>query len=350
MMLPAYSKPVIGIVDSCAGVAYGPDHMPARGIGGTEATVLRITQALASHFQFRLFQKACLDTNAAPALNPMDAALTGDTAARPDAFVVINSWKVACLLRRHHPDTPISLWLHVHPGRHNRRMGVALARAGVDVICVSDSHARDLRGFLDGPTQLRIGAIPNPVEDTLRPDATPRDPDRLLFASAPHKGLAQVFAQFAALRKHVPSLRLRVADPGYMAWDTGPVPEGVEVIGRLDRPELLDEMRRALCLFYPQTQFAETFGLVIAEANAVGTPVLIHRGLGANDEVASDPSQVIDGHSGDEIAARIQHWRVQPPKVTMAERFRLGRVVPLWHDHLAALLSQRPATHAEAAE
>ena len=34
----------------------------------------------------------------------------------------------------------------------------------------------------------------------------------------------------------------------------------------------------------------------------------------------------------------------------MAERFRLGRVVPLWHDHLAALLSQRPATHAEAAE
>ncbi|MEQ3626422.1 MAG: glycosyltransferase [Celeribacter sp.] len=346
----ARHRPIIGIVDSCCAVPYGPGIAPAQGIGGTEATVLRNMEALASHFEFRLFQKACADERAAPGLRPLKAAWQDSDVDGPDAFVVINAWKIACRLRRSRPDIPISLWLHVHPGRHNRRMGAALADAGIDVVCVSDSHARSLREFLGEGALPRITSIPNPVEDILQPDATPRDPDRLLFASAPHKGLRQVFGQFAELRRHLPELRLAVADPGYMAWDAGPVPDGVEILGSLSRADLLSEMRRALCLFYPQTQFAETFGLVIAEANAVGTPALVHHGLGANDEVAADPGQVIDANRPDEILARIRQWRAAPPRIRMPDKFRQHHVTIQWHDHLASLLAQRAATRTEAAE
>tara|TARA_R110002096_G_scaffold235626_1_gene425956 strand:+ start:1060 stop:1392 length:333 start_codon:yes stop_codon:yes gene_type:complete len=107
----------------------------------------------------------------------------------------------------------------------------------------------------------------------------------LFFCSSPHKGLNQVFRQFAALRERFPKLTHEVADPGYLAWDTGKIPDGVWLRGSLSHDRRIGRMRRALCLFYPQDSFAETFGLVIAEANAVGTPFLVQRGLGANDEV-----------------------------------------------------------------
>lgn len=64
-------------------------------------------------------------------------------------------------------------------------------------------------------------------------------------------------------------------------------------------------MRSALCLFYPQTSFAESFGLVIAEANAVGTPALLHAGLGANEEFASSTEQCVDGSDPEAVAVLI---------------------------------------------
>lgn len=331
-------RAAIGIVDPCCAVPYAPGLDDADGIGGTEATVARIVAALSSDHAFALFQKPCeqSDRVAHVTRHPLAEAYAPDAAA---AFLVVNSWKVACRLRRFHPGRPIALWLHVHPGRHNRRMGAALTEAGIDVICVSRSHADSFRDFLSPGPLPRLAHIHNPVADDLHPDATPRDPNRLLFASSPHKGLQQVFGQFAALRTHLPDLVLHVADPGYLKWDTGPVPAGVRFLGRLDHPALLAQMRRSLCLFYPQTTFAETFGLVIAEANAVGTPALLHRGLGANDEVASGPAQLVDGHRTDLLLERVRTWRATPPEVRMRDDFRLASVTRRWRDVMGAMLT-----------
>lgn len=255
--------------------------------------------------------------------------------------MVINRWKLAVKLRKRHPDRPVLLWLHVHPGRHNRAMGAALRDADIPVICVSRSHARALGTFLDPHGRPVTTWIPNPIPDELHPGACPRDRDRLLFASSPHKGLAEVFEQFAALRRHLPRLTLAVADPGYLRWTVGPPPEGVVVLGSLSHPQLIDEMRRALCLFYPQTSFAETFGLVMAEANAVGTPVLVHAGLGANDEVVADPRQRIDGRDPAQILERITAWRRQPPAVQANPDFRLSRVARNWRRLLSLTAAAR---------
>lgn len=323
----------VAIVDPCCGAGYSPASLAQGGLGGTEATVLRIAAALSAKGKMSHFQKHRdhPETTDAGQMRPLSDAFLPNVA---QTFVVINSWKVACKLRKHHPQARIFLWLHIHPGRHNRPMAAALALANITVICVSKSHAAHMRAFLGNPATLCLDYIYNPIADDLFPDATPRDPNRLLFASAPHKGLAQVFAQFQAARAEIPDLTLAVADPGYLAWDTGPVPDGVTFLGTLPHDALIAEMRQAHCLFYPQTTFAETFGLVLAEANAVGLPVLVHRDLGANAEIVGDLDQCINGHDLSHILARLRQWRATPPLTRANPEFRLSNVARRWAEIL----------------
>ncbi|MGK7650976.1 glycosyltransferase [Roseovarius sp. B08] len=291
--------------------------------------MLRVAKALGSRFAITHYQNGRDDRRLSEAgeLRPIQDL---DAAKEPATLIVINRWKVAIKLRRQHPDTPVFLWLHVYPGRHNRKMGAALKAADITVICVSNTHARELAAFLGADNAPRIRVICNPIDDALRPDDTPRNRDRLLFASSPHKGLGEVFEQFATLRDALPTLTLAVADPGYLRWDTGPVPRGVVFMGSLSHRSLIRQMRRALCLFYPQTTFAETFGLVLAEANAIGTPVVVHGELGANAEIVADADQRVDGHDPAQILARIRAWRDAPPQVTANPAFRLSKVARDW--------------------
>jgi glycosyltransferase involved in cell wall biosynthesis len=333
-------RPRVAIVDPCCAAGYDTPDLETGGLGGTEATVLRVTAALSPQFNVTHFQNArwVPDVSGAGRLMPLQAAINPGAA---DVFIVINRWKVALRLRKANPKAPIFLWLHVYPGRHNRKMGAALQAAGITVICVSRSHACRLAAFMCD-ARPDITFIHNPVAPGLAPDTTPRDPNRLLFASSPHKGLRQVFAQFAALRAEMPDLRLAVADPGYLRWDTGPVPDGVMFLGALSHADLIAQMRQAVCLFYPQTHFAETFGLFMAEANAVGTPALVHRGLGANYEVLHGTDQSVDGKDAAAIANRVRAWRAAPPRITGNPAFHMPVVVQAWTDLLQRASARQP--------
>jgi glycosyltransferase involved in cell wall biosynthesis len=325
----------LAIVDPCSARGYTPDALQAGGLGGTEATVLRVATFLSTDMTIVHYQRGRLiaEQTSAGIMRPLAEAF----APVPEAtIVVINAWKVACKLRKVHPAARIILWLHIHPGRHNHPMAGALAAAGVKIICVSASHAASLRRFLSNGPPLAIDHIYNPIAPGLMPDGTPHDPDRLLFASSPHKGLTQVFDRFRTARAAIPSLTLSVADPGYLAWDTGPVPEGVNFLGPLPHAKLIAEMRRAHCLFYPKTTFAETFGLVMAEAQAVGLPVLAHDTIGANAEVVTDDDQLLDARKDDQIIARLKAWRNVRPAVRGNPAFALTAVGECWRELLAA--------------
>ena len=325
--------PDIAVVDPCCARGYTPATLLAGGLGGTEATVLRVMTVLSRDMAITHYQRGRTERDATEAgvMRPLADVFTAD--ATP-TLIVINAWKVACKLRKTRPAARIVLWLHNHPGRHNRPMARALAEAGVEVICVSASHARSLRRFLSAGPGLSVDHIHNPIAPGLRPDGTRHDPDRLLFASSPHKGLAQVFARFRTARDAIPTLTLAVADPGYLAWDTGPVPDGVTFLGPLPHAELIAQMRRSLCLFYPQTTFAETFGLVMAEAQSVGLPVLAHDRLGANAEVVATPGQLLDAADDTAILARLLAWRSQRPTVGGNPDFTLDAVCRRWRDRL----------------
>lgn len=324
------------IIDPCAPRCYDTKES-LQGLGGTEATVIRIAESLTSDHSVTVEQAVRTDrcSHGNIRFAPIDLSKV-----RGDVILVINAWKVALKARRANPSSRILLWLHIHPGRHNRQMGQMLRDAEIDVICVSLSHAMSLAGFL--PVAPRIGYIYNPIEDDLQPDQTMRDPDRLIFASSPHKGLEQVMGQFLSVRKAIPSLRLVIADPGYMSWPRQHVPEGIILSGALDHARTIKEFRRALCLFYPQTAFAETFGLVIAEANSVGCPALLHGPTGANREIASDESQCLDNVAPEFLIARISEWRSQPPEIRARPEFRLSAVAKVWRDLLTGLQGELP--------
>ena len=138
--------PRIGVVDACCPAPYGSGIPAPRHLGGTEATVLKIVRALQGKFRFSLFQRNAptSDGSGGCAMQPLDKAFQDQSCL---ALLVINPWKVACRLRRFHPRVPIAVWLHVYPGRHNRQMGAPLAEANIEVICVSDSQARQLSRF-----------------------------------------------------------------------------------------------------------------------------------------------------------------------------------------------------------
>lgn len=332
----------IAIIDPACPKPYSQAALNGDVLGGTEATVLRVSGALAAHHAIDLYQnhRQVISSDAGGHYLPL-AAMSSDRLRRHAALIVVNSWKVALKLRKLAPDTPIILWLHIHPGRHNRKMAGLLARAAIQVIGVSRSHAKALAAFFAAASEHRppVGFIYNPVIAAPGPASPVRDRDRLFFASAPHKGLVEVFAKFAALRHELPALRLEVADPGYLRWRTGPPPQGVRLLGPLSHSELLKRMAGSLCLFYPQTSFVETFGLVIAEANAVGIPALVHRGLGANDEIVSTPDQCIDAGDPAAIRERIDRWRAEPPAVKARRAFGLSAVTQRW---LALLAGDAP--------
>ncbi|MCB1461156.1 MAG: glycosyltransferase [Nitratireductor sp.] len=338
----------ITFVDPLAPRAYSGAPGQMNGLGGTEATLVRICEALGDQGNIVVRQSA----RAGRQEHIGGVAYEGFDIKRPlpedpATIVVVNSWKVATKLARQHPDARVHVWLHVFPGRHNRALATDLVAAGVEVVCVSATHAQWLGRFLGADAPV-IRHIHNPIDDHLTPDNTPRDPNFLFFASSPHKGLAQVFERFETLRQRLPGLKLAVADPGYLVWPTGRVPKGVFLLGHLEHARLIQCMRRALCLFYPQDQFAETFGLVIAEANAVGCPALLERGLGANDEIASDPDQCIDTSDPDAIAARILKWQAADPAEPLARaraEFRLSSVVNRWASLLE--LSSAPTSKSQ---
>lgn len=336
---------MVTFVDPLAPRAYDGTAGALKGLGGTEATLVRVCERLAPHRPLVVRQRARIVEAYVGGVRYAAFDMMRPLPEDPRVIVVVNAWKVALKLARLHPEARVHLWLHVFPGRHNRAMGASLKAAGIDVICVSRSHARWLEDFL-GESAPRITHIHNPVADHLAPDVTPRNSNLLLIASAPHKGLAQVFRRFEALRDRFPRLKLAVADPGYLAWPSGPVPRGVLPLGTLEHSALIAMMRRALCLFYPQDHFAETFGLVIAEANAVGCPALLQRGLGANDEVACDASQCIDTADPDAIAARIAALRAACPLTPLAwgrPEFRLSTVAERWLERLAPAATPQPA-------
>jgi hypothetical protein len=119
-----------------------------------------------------------------------------------------------------------------------------------------------------------------------------------------------------------------------------------------------------LCTFIPNFVIPETFGLVFAESNAIGTPVLTHD-CGAAVEVLGDRSQVLPvtvaarvyetllhnvppgwragparlaGSLGmfDVYTERIRAWRAGArPRVGPDSRFRLATVKEQWRALLA---------------
>jgi glycosyltransferase involved in cell wall biosynthesis len=286
-------------------------------MGGTEATVTRVADALdalvvqhnrtEAYGRYRVPEKA-------PGV----------------ASVIINRDSRALpRVRELYPNARVYLWLHDQLKPGSKRAGWLASTAdllrelAVTIVCVSDSQRRGVEAALRTMRigDLRTHTIYNPIDDALAPDGSPVDASKLVFFSSPNKGLKFTLDAFRALRRRMPDLRLVVGNPGYKVRKSVLI-DGVEYLGPQPQARMHAEVRTALCTFFPNFVIPETFGLVFAESNAVGTPVLTHD-CGAAAEVLGDRSQVLPVTVVDRAyEVLLSHvspgWRAGPARVAAA--------------------------------
>jgi glycosyltransferase involved in cell wall biosynthesis len=340
---------------------YDTETVRQAATGGTEATVTRIADSLGAIVMQHNRTTSCGDRYRPPGRVP------GIT------HVIVNrDSRALARVRELFPDARVYLWVH-HHFPLGSKLFLRLASTAdllrdmeVTFVCVSHQQRHDLQASLrplDLRGRVKTCTIYNPVDDALVPDGSPIDESKLVFFSSPNKGLKFTLDAFRELRRRMPDLQLVVGNPGYKIRDFPPI-EGVQYLGPQPQHLIHAQVRTALCLFFPNFVLPETFGLVLAESKALGTPVLTHD-CGAAAEIVGDPQQLLPltfahllyedllakvpsswrrgparlaAYAGlfDCYADRIRAWRGGARPTTAPDpRFRLSTVVNEWR----ALLS-----------
>lgn len=332
-----YTKNAILFVDTVCPAPYSPNILELQPLGGTEATVVRIAEALGKSHPVTVAQHCRLET-----LMTSAAFYTGlkqeYLERKFHAIVALRLPQVAINLKLKHKETPVYLWMHDMPDVSILGHAKIMGELGIGIICVSMFQQRSLYDLfkMDGTITKfpRVTVLYNPVDDSLQPDQMPVDKNKLVFFSSPHKGLSYTLHAFQAARRLNKDFKLYVSNPSYYKdFPDLDKQEGVANCGGLSHKQAIGHVRSALCVFYPNHVFPETFGLVYAESNAVGTPVLTHPFGAASEVLGGGTFQTCDTRDIKVLIDKLMNWYDGGrPKVSMNPAFRTSKVINGWKD------------------
>jgi glycosyltransferase involved in cell wall biosynthesis len=335
------------IVDNACPKPYCPEVLRTEGMGGTEATVVRVAEGLGSTHRVLIAQHNRRKEDTVRFKAVYSGMQVLDEVQAPDVVVVLRSFEWLADARRRYPGSRLLLWVTdwkrergiFAPLMISRRTRFrrALTETNTTLLGVSSAHLEVLRSWArPGRLERLHRAVPdstfvyNPVDDALTNESRDWDRNKLIYFSRPDGRLDQILRAFAYVRANISKdLRLLIGNPGYLIREIPRMP-GVEQLGVLPHAEILGHVRTSLCAFYPNTRVPEAFGLVFAESNAVGTPVLTQR-MGAAPEILSD-EQFVDSANLEQVAQRIKAWwDGRRPVVMLNPRFRLSSVLKDWN-------------------
>lgn len=339
--------------DGVARFPYDAETMKEAGLGGTESTLVRVAEGLSSTHNVAIAQRGRTQIHV---VHPQFRYLSTDDpdpfdGQHPDWVILLRKHKLIRKLGQQYPKARLGLWLHNWQRRETVFYRGVLSKYRCTVITVSNAHHKDTDRLLNGWLSTFVGAfagetrpipvrtIYNPVNPDLKPDGTPYDLDKMIFFSTAPKGLDQVLEAFSILRASIPTLKLIVAGSdkqtlyGYSKLSKEMLEQpGVEIVGRLPQYKVIRHVRESLCVFYPQDRHPETFGLVYAESNAVGTPVLAYD-FGSAKEVLCSEEQLISSLDVEKIERKLASWRnSRRPSPYLKPEFSLCQVLEAWEN------------------
>ncbi len=189
------------------------------------------------------------------------------------------------------------------------------------IITPSDWHALHTRRVYGESSATPI-VIPNGFDRDVfchsESDSMARDPNRMVYASSPDRGLERLLDLWPEIKKQMPNAWLEI----FYGWDTidaiindgaahapqllsfkkrivemienlGGKEGGIFWRGRVSQETLSSSLRRASVMPYP-ANFMETFGIVFVQAMTAGC-IPVVPDLGALPDLVGDPHLIISG-------------------------------------------------------
>lgn len=321
-------------VDPCGYKPYTANTLRTEALGGSEASMIRVARGLAAAGCDVSLYQAVDDQRETEVVDGIRHVGLDSLFPKPQVVVHFRTCREMVVWEGIYPKARHIMWT-----QDVLTPDVAHECEGKEIVCLTDWHRQQFLGVCNG-----LGVKPKSVSfiyNMIEIDAERQEKvkGRLVFASSPHKGLEQVLRLFADIRKTRPELILHVCNPGYLGLDAKELGEGVTYLGALKHSQVLEEISKAECLFYPQTVFAETFGIVLAEANAMGTPVLCHdmgaaaEVLGGTNEYSNEVGDCTDKTYVREALASILE---NLPEPRLDSRFHPDTVIAEWKRYLNA--------------
>lgn len=322
-------------IDSVCLNPYDPHTLATQALGGTEATVIRIAEALAQKDNnVKVAQHNRVERTEFKA-----QYISFDQTFKefnPTHVIVLRAPLVLYQVRELFPKSKLYLWCHdIFDDARWRKGFQAITDTQTFPIVVSQWHQTNMYGCMRSINFQ--GAIPshriyNPIDDHLLPNNTIRDIHKLIFFSSPQKGLAHTIKVFERFQDFIElkEMKLYVANPGYCAnTDTESHPNVVQ-LGALSHQSVIDHVRSSFAVLHLNSVYPETMGIVHAEANAVGTPFLSSR-LGATPECADHSDELIDATDENAVIERMIQWAKHgAPKVQGNPHFLLAKIADEW--------------------
>jgi len=334
-------------LDGCGGDYTGLSLSQQAKIGGTEVTIIHVAELLASEHEVYVLQKTC--SKACIVNNVHYAPLSDLDKLQPDALIGVRPRRMIVKVAKLFPSIPCYYWMHDIPSKRLWKYKYKFQKSHCQIISISNYQVEVInnawRGnlwqcFLEKLFHIKtvpINVIYNPVTDKLQPnDETKIDNNKLIFFSAPDRGLDMILDNFFKVLEKDDSFKLYIAHPGYASLDKyhdrldHP---NIKILGSLPNFEVIKHIRESLCVFYPQNIKPECFGMVYAESNALGTPVLAHD-FGAAKEVLSNSGQLVDATNSDKVVNRLLSWKQERPKVCLDAKLRSKAALKAWNQLL----------------
>jgi len=330
-------KQTLLFVDNTYPKPYQVSTLKEKAIGGTESSVIKTALILSKVYRVFVAQEFrtdfCVESGN---LNFIPKKHINKLA--PDFIVILRKFPLLKGLRKQFPKARLFLWLHTYKNTEYVFKRLTLAKTNTTVICNSKTHAIHTADLLNNNffahlfshfvKKAKVNYCYNPVSMPEK-QANIRDINKLLFFSSPNKGLQQVVSSFIQIIKALPDLRLYIANPGYKSNQSITFNANIIVIGSLPHAQMMKHVAQSLCVFYPQDTFAETFGLIYAEANAYGTPVLAHN-IGSAKEILDKNNGLIDANNIKKIIETIKTWQNVFPEIKYNKKFSSKFILNQW--------------------
>lgn len=202
--------------------------------------------------------------------------------------------------------------------RAYRRVTYDGAARAADLVIVPSDFVRERAIARLGLDPQRVRAIPLGVDhERFAPGSAPRDAFLLYPARPwPHKNHERLLEAFSLLRAGRPDLRLVLCGVGSERFAGRP---GVDALGAVPGPRLVDLLQRAACLVFPSLY--EGFGSPPLEAMACGTPVAAST-RGSIPEVCDGAAVLFDPEDPAAIAAGVEEALARTDELREAGRAR----------------------------